>query len=461
MDIVIQNRLSEESNKILYGLRITAADINIDWLATGEEFNDFEHTPELRLKFWEYQKSTQNYTLNTNFELPHDEGFRTIKFSSSLGSENLVCATVGLDNLIKVWALEDSDNIYKPGKTWGCVKKISYKNQPIESVSFSSDGSLLAAGFANNLCIYKLKNFELKFVLSAPASFTGTFNECYIKFPNENSKQTGNKNNIVQSFLNSLESGDDKFVKSLGPGNQSSLKTVDLNSKMKPKMYKQILQSSDLGFYQKLVTFKNLSISTKLSDSKVTDKVLQRLSSKTHSLIKKSKQVPKKMQFKAKYQLNKLLPRSNKFDEVASLLQFLNISKKLNQSNGLSNGIGKNDESLEDKPQTVSSSIRKTVQIKHIYFCTGEFAHLIVVCTESRAFIWNLLTLRLQNILKVSVEQLAFDPITNLFACFTRYNECEWYFQIFYKNFEFIEFFLSVCFPAKHSYTSVLSQKYS
>lgn len=437
MDIVIQNRLSEESTKILYDLRVTAADINIDWLATGEEFNDFEHTPELRLKFWEYQKSTQNYTLNTNFELPHDGGFRTIKFSSSLGSENLVCATVGLDNFIKVWTLEDSDNIYKPGKTWGCVKKISYKNQPIESVSFSSDGSLLAAGFANNLCIYNVKNMELKFVLSPPTSFTGVFDECYIRFQNEKSKQTDDRKNILQTFLNSLESGDDKFVKSLGSRKQKSkfLEKSDLDTKLKQNIHKQILRSSEFGFYQKIVTFKNLSISSKLSDNQIADKVLYRFNRKSYNVSKKSKLVPKKMQFKAKYKLDKLLPtHSRKCDEVTSLLQFLNISKKLYQSNGLSNGVEKKDESHDDEQQTAPNSVRKTVQIKQICFCTGEFAHLIVVCTENRVFIWNLLTLRLQNILKLSVEQLAFDPITNLVACFTKYSECEYYFSIFLEK---------------------------
>lgn len=434
MDIVIQNRLSEEADKILYDLRVTAADINIDWLATGEEYNDFEHTPELRLKFWEYQKSTQNYTLNTNFELPHDDGFRIIKFSTSLGSDNLVCATVGLDNNIKMWALEDSKNIYKSGKTWGCIKKITYKNQPVESVSFSSDGSLLAAGFSNNLCIFNVKNMELKFVLSAPTTYSGNFNECYIRFQSDKSKQP-DKKTILQTFLNSLESGDDRFVKSLSSGKQplKSLKKEDLNTKLKQNIYKQILQSTDLGFYQKIVTFKNLSISSTISDNRVTERVRLRLNGKLQTISKKWKQVPKKMQFKAKYKLNKLLPTyANKCDEVTSLLQFLNISKKQHQLNGSTNGIDNNYECPERNIQAIPKLTKKTVQIKHIYFCSGENAHLIVVCSESRVFIWNLLTLRLQNILKLSVEHIAFDPITNLIACFTRYDECEYHFQMYF-----------------------------
>ncbi|KAL5281273.1 WDR75 family protein [Megaselia abdita] len=423
MDIVAQNRLSDETSKILYDIRVTAADINIDWLATGEEFNDMEHTPEVRLKFWEYQKNTQNYALNTNFEIPHDGGFRLIKFSSPLGSDNLVCATVGLDNVLKVWALEDSDNIYKQGKTWGCVKKITYKYQPIESVSFSNDGSLLAAGFANNLCIYMVKNMELKFVLSTPSSYSGLINECFIGLPKEKSKKTtDNRKTILQSFIKSLESGDDKFVKSLS-SDKKSPKPLNLNEKSKPNLHKQILQSSDLGFFQKILTFKKLSIPSKFSDKTVADKVLHRFNGKSHSLSKKLKQVPHKMQFKAKHKLNRLLPtHSNKFDEVASLLQFLNISKKSGQMNGFSNGVDKDDSS---EIKTIPKETKKIVQIKHICFCSGEYAHLVVVCTENRVFIWNLLTLRLQNILKLSVEHVTFDPITNLIACFTRYNECE------------------------------------
>ncbi|GBP10249.1 WD repeat-containing protein 75 [Eumeta japonica] len=82
VNIVNQNILSKERAKILYNINVTKAAFNIDWMVTGEVFNDEEHLPELRLKFWRYQEETQNYALNTNIELPHEGGFKTIEFSN-------------------------------------------------------------------------------------------------------------------------------------------------------------------------------------------------------------------------------------------------------------------------------------------------------------------------------------------------------------------------------------------
>ena len=62
MDIVCQNKLSQETEKILYNIHVTKAAFNIDWMATGEVFNDEQHFPELRLKFWKYDETTQRYT---------------------------------------------------------------------------------------------------------------------------------------------------------------------------------------------------------------------------------------------------------------------------------------------------------------------------------------------------------------------------------------------------------------
>lgn len=59
LNIVNQNLLSMESDRILYDIRVTKAAFNIDWLATGEVFNDNEHLPELRLKFWKFEEETQ------------------------------------------------------------------------------------------------------------------------------------------------------------------------------------------------------------------------------------------------------------------------------------------------------------------------------------------------------------------------------------------------------------------
>lgn len=59
MDIVMQNTLSMETGKVLYNIIVTKVAFNIDWMATGEVFNDHEHFPELRLKFWKHDEAAK------------------------------------------------------------------------------------------------------------------------------------------------------------------------------------------------------------------------------------------------------------------------------------------------------------------------------------------------------------------------------------------------------------------
>lgn len=100
-----------EKEKILYNTYVSHAALNMDWLATAELLDDHEHTLESRLKFWEFNVQKQTYVLNSQIELPHEDGVQALEFSTPYSIENLLCATAGnLD--VKLWALEDSDNIH-------------------------------------------------------------------------------------------------------------------------------------------------------------------------------------------------------------------------------------------------------------------------------------------------------------------------------------------------------------
>lgn len=59
INIINQNLLSKERDRILYDIHVTKSAFNIDWMATGEVFNDEEHLPEIRLKFWKYEEASQ------------------------------------------------------------------------------------------------------------------------------------------------------------------------------------------------------------------------------------------------------------------------------------------------------------------------------------------------------------------------------------------------------------------
>lgn len=98
-----------EAEQILYNLYVSHASLNTDWLATAEILDDREHTIESRLKFWLFDDAKQAYSLNTQIELPHENGVRALEFSSPHSIDNLVCASSG-EYDVKIWALEDSPN---------------------------------------------------------------------------------------------------------------------------------------------------------------------------------------------------------------------------------------------------------------------------------------------------------------------------------------------------------------
>lgn len=109
LDTTIQNRLNVETDKVLYNLYVSHASLNMNWLATAEVLDDKEHTIESRLKFWMFDEIEQAYTLNTQIELPHENGVRALEYSTPHAIENLLCASSGEFD-VKVWALEDSLN---------------------------------------------------------------------------------------------------------------------------------------------------------------------------------------------------------------------------------------------------------------------------------------------------------------------------------------------------------------
>lgn len=105
----MENRLSLETGKTLYNTRITHAACNVDWLVTAEILNDLRNSPEVRLKFWMFDVTKKTYVLNTHEETPHEGGVTAVAFSSTQRVDNLLCASSGLDGLVKVWSLVENE----------------------------------------------------------------------------------------------------------------------------------------------------------------------------------------------------------------------------------------------------------------------------------------------------------------------------------------------------------------
>lgn len=342
-----------------------------------------------------------------------------------------------------MWSLEDSDNIYKKDKTWYCIAQTSYKGLPVEAISFSQDGSLLAAGYANTLCIYKSDSLKLRAALTGANGLDGCATKAHIRIPIKNingakSELLEQRKKIMQLFTNMLETNDEALIKQLqnvfndkkSQANLSPESLESLDDKQKTNLYTKILQMHELNLFQKVLLYQKMGISCKIHPQMKT-----KLAEYINNSMKRSRDVENKLmsqahklnmsqRFKAKYRLTRHFRQQKQYDNKISnnlvpIMSLLNITNTTGQTKQTS----KKDNSLNVKSAVPPKPVLS--EINHVKFAAGEYAHLVVVCTERRVLIWNLLTLRLQSVLKLSVKHLTFDPQTNLMAVVSQQNECK------------------------------------
>ena len=377
--------------------------------------------------------------------MPHEGGFKAIEFSNDYQVDNLLCATVGEDNIIKMWSLEDSDNIYKKGKTWYCIAQTSYKDLPVDAISFSQDGSLLAAGYGNTLCIYKSDNLKLKAALTGANGLDGCASKAQIRIPIKNingakSELLEQRKKIMQLFTNMLETNEETLIKQLhnvlndkkSQNNTNSEPLTSLDDKQKTNLYAKILQMHELNLFQKVLLFQKLGIACKVHHQMETklaeyiSKSMKRPRDIENKLSARAHKLNLSQRFKAKYRLDRHFKQQKQYDEkitnnLIPIMSLLNITSTTGQKK--QNTDKKKDTLLNLKSVVPPKPV--LAEITHVQFAAGEYAHLVVVCTERRVLIWNLLTLRLQSVLKLSVKHLTFDPQTNLVAVVTQNDECK------------------------------------
>ncbi|XP_017007025.2 uncharacterized protein l(2)05287 [Drosophila takahashii] len=465
--VVDTNVHTEEANRIIYNTLITRAAFNINWMATGEVYDDLENFAEVRLKFWQYNEKLQSYILNTEIDLPHERGFKAIIFSNQFQVDNLRCATAGEDNVIKVWGLTKSENIYKGGTMWSCLAQTSYRNLPIGSLCFSQDGSLLAVGYGNILALYDARNPRLPLqTLSCPPGLDGVISKAQLRLAqtplNGARKELTQQRQQLWAMLKTLlNSNDEKLVKQakdliVGPPAKAQLVNQPENA-AKETVFKYIMKMSELGLHQKLQLLRRFGVECSVPHShrnrlmehlqqrsvvpEATRVRLRKLDARLHRLHTRHR-------YKAKQRLSHLTKRRQKFEDLVpqdfmSLFSVLSLDessqpRKVVNSKPKKNAKGKPKKNDETNPKpndsdkvnlkvkkipTKAAPLQGLAQISQVQFGAGDQAHLVAVCTESRVLIWNLLTLRLQAGLKLSVRQLAFDPLTNLMAVITKNDE--------------------------------------
>ncbi|EDW64200.1 WD repeat-containing protein 75 [Drosophila virilis] len=446
---VVENNVnSQEPQRIIYNTCVTCAAFNIDWMVTGEVYNDQRNFAELRLKFWQYQERLQSYKLNTNIELPHEHGFQAIIFSNQFQVDNLRCASAGKDNVLKLWTLGDSENIYKRGSMWSCAAQASYKRQPLGSICFSQDGSLLAAGYGSTMVLYDARTLRLLHALSTSAGYDGVVAKAQLRLAqmpvNGTRTEVTQQRQKLWSLLQTLLDSDDQTLvqqarqlMASAPSSQGKssdeLKPQEI---AKESVYKHIMQMSELGLHQKLQLLRRFGIECTVHEACqkrlkaylqncLVDPIAVQLRLRT--LETRLHRLHPRQRFKAKQRLTRLSGRRKNYEqlvrqELLPLFSVLHLDETTKAAAPTS-AKRKRWSTQPVKKLAKVAPLQSVAQISHVQFGAGAQAHLVAVCTETRVLIWNLMTLRLQAGLKLSVQQLAFDPLTNLIAAITRNDE--------------------------------------
>lgn len=331
---------------------------------------------------------------------------------------------------------------------WFCRDSTSYKDLPVNSLAFSSDGSLLSVGFGNTLCVYLAETLRIKCVLSTPSGQDGSANKvtgCFSK--TNDSKLSKKEQSQRQQLIDQKRKGIIELVKDLLENNDEKV-SDELIRKMKnyqheekddetdgPKLtiekheliFKGIIDDNELNFYQKLELFQKLDIHICLPDylekkfhSYISDNM--QLKGKENNLMERVHKLGPNAKFIGHWKLKNYLNRRS--DATANGLHLRNVNFDGGRNDHINNYV---DEAMEIDQNNifVANPIRKVAEIRHIVFGTRECSHLVIVCTENRLLIWNLLTVRLVDTFKLSVRRVAVDPCTSLVAAFTIFDECK------------------------------------
>lgn len=323
------------------------------------------------------------------------------------------------------------------GKVWTCIARTSYKNLPIKSLGFSCDTSLLGVGFGNTLCIYNPETLQLRCALSAPSGLDGSVSRMTITLPSKTDKSDldvhrqrfiDKRKRMLAAIKSVLENDDAvSMAKKLNAIDKSksakSKRNLNgkLSSEQKQMVFNQVLALNSINLFQKIHIFDKFDlhgrvpsksqkqyaeyceqIDSKLENSNILGRMLN-LSSKH------------KFKFAYKYHQSNVQKQRNR-QTLDALKRVIDSSKPTRKSKAVSNGISDDEMSNQSTADTSNKCQRPTVQITHVAFCTGEFAHLVIVCTAKRLLIWNLLTLRMQSAFKIEVDKITVDLYTSLVA---------------------------------------------
>ncbi|KFH63820.1 hypothetical protein MVEG_10513 [Podila verticillata NRRL 6337] len=141
------------------------------WMVTVDGRDDKETTPELYIKFWEYDDDARTYVLNTRVDSPHTKTITSCIFNPRQGNQAPMVVTTSMDGNFKIWELTQQGETRRgieAERAWSCRSTGFYRDLIPHCAGFSSDGSLLAIAYGQIITLWNPYLNTLHGVLTQP-----------------------------------------------------------------------------------------------------------------------------------------------------------------------------------------------------------------------------------------------------------------------------------------------------
>ncbi|KAF9136120.1 hypothetical protein BGW39_006916 [Mortierella sp. 14UC] len=175
LEVFPRNKVSRTYEKEIVPPRVMHVAFSNDkagrWMVTVDGRDDNETTPELYIKFWEYDDDSSTYVLNTRVDSPHTKEITSCIFNPRQGNQAPMVVTTSLDGTFKVWELTHQGEARRgieAERAWGCRSTGFYRDMLPRCAGFSSDGSLLAIAYGQIITLWNPYLNTLQGVLTQP-----------------------------------------------------------------------------------------------------------------------------------------------------------------------------------------------------------------------------------------------------------------------------------------------------
>ncbi|KAF9187055.1 WD repeat-containing protein 75 [Haplosporangium sp. Z 767] len=175
LEITPRNKVSRTDDKEIIQPQVMHCAFTSDkaarWMVTVDGRDDKETTPELYLKFWEYDDDAHTYVLNTRVDAPHSSAITSCMFNPRQGNQAPMAVTTSLDGTFKIWELTHQGEARRgieAERAWGCRSTGFYRDMIPHCAGFSSDGSLLAIAYGQIITLWNPYLNTLQGVLVQP-----------------------------------------------------------------------------------------------------------------------------------------------------------------------------------------------------------------------------------------------------------------------------------------------------